>query len=496
MDPLPVLPCSSKPPILDYGHADPFRVRLAQWLRRVSVQTWLALLATIIAAVWLWQVRHPWGVERLFPGGFSLDHSISPDGHTIITVGNRWNRAGITGSAPDKPDRVNTAIQLYSLDNGDLLMQLPGHTGRLTHADFSADGKRILSEDDAGEVRLWDTASGSCLTTIMRRGNQPGALACFSPDGSRFLLTEVSYDRAELFDASTGASIRELLPADPMPQKAYWQALFAPNGQCIVTTGRHDDARLHRSSDGAPIANLGVFAIYSAFSPDGKLLAAYLGGEVRVWDTETGAVRRRVQITGPPTSSAPGFGMLSFSPDGNFVLGTLGTTLHVWDLATEQQTAALTIPGPYAGIDFSRDGREVFAFHWQSPIVAWRFPVTQPAPVAAGASTMGIHALSPDGSRMILSQSGQLPEIWKSDLTQRLAVLPDYTGKDLKSLMHLDGARFLSPERLVTVDSDSNVCVWRQRRPEAPWGIVFLPAFWGTGFATTVFLLRLRRDMK
>ena len=57
-----------------------------------------------------------------------------------------------------------------------------GHTGLVTSLDFSPDGKRLVSADEDGVVKLWDTRTGQEALTL--RGHQDVIRSvAFSPDG-------------------------------------------------------------------------------------------------------------------------------------------------------------------------------------------------------------------------------------------------------------------------------------------------------------------------
>jgi len=68
--------------------------------------------------------------------GRVADADFSPDGRWIVTAG------------PGKAGLIDA-------ETGQLVMFLQGHTGPLTSASFAADGKRILTSGEDGTVRTW-----------------------------------------------------------------------------------------------------------------------------------------------------------------------------------------------------------------------------------------------------------------------------------------------------------------------------------------------------
>ena len=48
-------------------------------------------------------------------------------------------------------------VRVWDFETGDLLATLDGHEDRVQSVDFSPDGRRIVSGDEAGVVRIWET---------------------------------------------------------------------------------------------------------------------------------------------------------------------------------------------------------------------------------------------------------------------------------------------------------------------------------------------------
>jgi WD40 repeat protein len=92
-----------------------------------------------------------------------------------------------------------------------------------------------------------------------------------------------------------------------------------------------------------------------AFSPDGKLLAAAAGREIRLWNVEAGK-QAFVTSTATPVS------MLAFAPDGKTLALAAGSDVQLWEVKGAQvkpgslARLARNHNAPVTGLAFSLDG--------------------------------------------------------------------------------------------------------------------------------------------
>ncbi|MBI3467784.1 MAG: hypothetical protein HY000_32650 [Planctomycetes bacterium] len=70
--------------------------------------------------------------------------------------------------------------------SGELAQTLDGHTGSIVVLAFSPDGRRIVSADQHGTMRIWEPMNGYELLTL-REHNSAVIGASFSTDGHRLL---------------------------------------------------------------------------------------------------------------------------------------------------------------------------------------------------------------------------------------------------------------------------------------------------------------------
>lgn len=74
----------------------------------------------------------------------------------------------------------NQAIGIWDLREGELVGRLTGHSSRVHSVALSADGRLAVSGDHAGQVRVWELATGRCLRTF---AGHRGAVRAVDLDG-------------------------------------------------------------------------------------------------------------------------------------------------------------------------------------------------------------------------------------------------------------------------------------------------------------------------
>src|SRR5262249_42524968 len=180
---------------------------------------------------------------------------------------------------------------------------------------------------------------------------------------------------ARVWDARTGASLLELKG----DRGETLNVCFSPDGQRVVTSrgvfNVHQqnpppgEVRLWDTRTGALLLELkdtGPHLLSMAFSPDGTRLVGGRAnlmfysaglreqdhGQTKVWDARTGAV-----LLAPRGAIGPGM----FSPDGKrLVTGSRDATAKVWDAETGMPL--LELKGPLRGlrcVAFSADGTRI-----------------------------------------------------------------------------------------------------------------------------------------
>lgn len=304
----------------------------------------------------------------------------TPDGRRVITGG------------ADKVARV------WESDSGRMTIELLGHADGITGADESPDGKRICTSSRYDQTaRVWDADSGKSLFEIRQEGL---TVAQFSPNGKQILTVAEQRD-AFLWDAVSGQRRHQL--ASPYAQMRgasqlfrasfspdgnrvavvdWWPAVcdvatgkalfeleghtkqvrdigYSPDGQWLVTASEDHTARIWRAATGKSMVVLPHDAdvIWATFSPGGQWIVTRTAGDrvIRVWDAARQNKIAEIDVRPKELAS------FTFSPDGSFLVTTSDEfTAEVFETSTGARVAELTgHTGPVSLPGFSPDGRRI-----------------------------------------------------------------------------------------------------------------------------------------
>ncbi|GGT17188.1 WD40 repeat domain-containing protein [Nonomuraea spiralis] len=246
---------------------------------------------------------------------------------------------------------------------------------------FSPDGRFAATPAAfAQQVALWRTDRGGSATVLERRQPDPNSdgiptnvRIAFSPDGKKLAAvwhTGGLSGELQVWDADSA------VPTISAKVKATALA-FTPDGQSLYAGDIRVDLK-NGTTRKMTFGDAGNVPDEIAFS--GVLMATVIDGEVRLWDTETLAVRGPVLTRVSPPSR------LVFSPDGRtLAVGDHEGALHLIDTTAKLE---LSPPGPGAGfalhdLAFRSDGYLVALDSWGNVRVL---------PVAPGAQATEICA--------------------------------------------------------------------------------------------------------
>ncbi len=93
------------------------------------------------------------------------------------------------------------------MKTGKCLKVLPAHSDPVSSVCFNRDGTLIVSCAYDGLIRIWDTATGQCLKTLIDDDNPPVSFVKFSPNG-KYILSSTLDNTLRLWSYSTGKCLK------------------------------------------------------------------------------------------------------------------------------------------------------------------------------------------------------------------------------------------------------------------------------------------------
>ena len=345
----------------------------------------------------------------------------SPDGKRVVTaskdgtaqVWDAYSGLPVTGPLQHGTNVEPQRSWTWQLP---LVEALRKYGTNVISAQFSPDGRRIVTASNDHTARVWDAQNGQLLNRLVLDNDwvQP---AVFSPDGKR--IVTAAYHTARVWDAESGKPLTG-------PLKHPWMVSppqFSPDSKRIVTGERNGSTRVWDAQTGQALTDPfpGGYGNVVQFSPEGRrIVTASRDGAARVWDSQTGQPLTEPLKHGGPVNSA------QFSPDGSrIVTASEDQTARVWDAYTGLPlTDPLEHSFRVASAQFSPDSERIVtasgdaAWVWDSQTGQ---PLTEPL---RQEGNINFARFSPDGRRIITASDDHTARIW--DISPAPRGYPDW----------------------------------------------------------------------
>ncbi|MBI4325770.1 MAG: protein kinase [Chloroflexi bacterium] len=418
-------------------------------------------------------------------GGYVFSGAFSPDGDHVATAGYDSYEARIwdthTGAPLTPPLRHELMVHSanFSPDGRYVVTGSADHTARVWdavtgqpisppllhdnyvgHAEFTSDGQRVVTTSWDGIVRIWDYRSGRLAVPVLRSGSTTTTVS-LSPDGRR-LLAGSNDGTIRLWSLNHGDEAKLTVPSSGVG------ASLTPDGKHLAAGGP-DSLSLFDITTGQqklslhPLTNASTAGeIFGSptFSRDGRRVAIetfwrtqtnenLFAFEVRVWDTTTcRELSPPLQVSHPPYSGSP---FRSYSADLARVLTVQGKAAQVWDLATAKALGPpLQESHNLIGAGLSPDGRRVVTTTGKLEIrerwaQVWDADTGRKViPPLKYERYLTRVAFSPDGRRVAVGSLDGTVHIWTTETGRLVALLSKHNDAVSRVEFSPDGQRLLS----------------------------------------------------
>ena len=377
----------------------------------------------------------------------------SPDGRRLATA------------SYDQTARV------WDVGSGRPLFPVLRHAGPVHEARFSRDGGRLLTQCTDGTVRLWELPPGTGERLKLSQKVPGRTRANFSPNG-RHILTFGESGFVQVWDARSGK-----LDSAWDHRAAVASASFNRDGSRVAVAGSNGVVRLWNLATQEEICSVRHTAAVShvEFSQDGKtFLTASDDATARLWNVADGS---------PVTAALPHKSAVraaAFSADGRRVVtGSLDGTVQVWDALTGAPMHQLvTTPTNLLSVAVTADGRRVLTL-WRGPAPRTQlWDAKTGLRVGAGIPLYGNGlypaTLSPDGGRYLLLADVNSVAIMDAETGQRIAPLLRHEGLPTWFAFSPDGRMVLTCEygaaRIWDADAGEPVTPMLRHDGNVTWG--------------------------
>jgi WD40 repeat protein len=342
---------------------------------------------------------------------------------------------------------------LWSVATGELAVTLRGHTDAITSLAFLPDGQTLVTAARDGTVRLWPAAPAA----VESRGfsANPETRFLFSRDGRQWAATLRDWAPLLVWDTGAGLARREFNRSGQHVQtegfddlaQALVRSLRAPDSDQIQLEWRSSASGERRRT----VALEGVFGEpwAHAFQPAMNLIAlGQTNGQIRVWDTRTGALLRTFALP-DPINNQPALGLpverLVLSPDGTLLAAGVSShsQIAVFSVPENRLLYRLQVqplfkvfdhladPGRLQWLEFSPDSRLLASTDATEPgIRLWDARTGRAAGRLAGHrdSTVQV-AFSPDGRTLASTGADGTLKLWHLPTRREVATLLESGAK-------------------------------------------------------------------
>ncbi|HIK14158.1 MAG TPA: caspase family protein [Leptolyngbyaceae cyanobacterium M33_DOE_097] len=397
--------------------------------------------------------------------------AFSPDGRRLVTLSR---------------DPAEASMEIWDLEQGQIVERLEREMSPLTAAQFSQDGSLIVTGNAQGETQLWAAESGGELPTLnlgetgtelaiayaggLLTLNQKGGLQTWGLPVTANAPQAIAANNAspslhktvKQFFAQMGHQLSWFLdqqglaflsPSLPMSSSAidrqFTETPLEPLR--IQSTNFCSADLLARSSQASVLPELPEAMM---LSQDGSFAATVTSQGLILWQVNADLTLEPLNCMEPPKAGVEALQNLVFDPTNRYLLGNLGDRVVVWQLATGRLSTTLSgHTQPVTDAQFSPDGNEIATVSQDDTLRFWRTTSSESLRIVRYSYPLVSVRYNPDGQSLALASTTGATHVIDSEGTP-LVLLTGHRGGVLSVNFSPKG------DSIVTTGSDGTVRLW------------------------------------
>ncbi|MEO7798669.1 MAG: hypothetical protein ABIY47_13185 [Opitutaceae bacterium] len=234
----------------------------------------------------------------------------SPNGRQLVTSSEKGN------------------VVLWDMKTGRVLRNFTGHSADVFTGTFSADGERLLTASGDMSAILWNVRTGKVIRRF--KAHTAAVTAAFFSSDEKKIVTASADKTAILWDAETGVQLRTFAGhTDEVVAVA-----ISPDSKLVVTGSTDKSLIFWNTENGEKPFTFRTQDTVSGleFSPDGKYLgSSNFSNVATIYEVATG------KSLGGTRRNNLDLNAIGFTPDGRrFYTAGKDAVARLWDTATRQ----------------------------------------------------------------------------------------------------------------------------------------------------------------
>lgn len=346
-------------------------------------------------------------------------------------------------------------VQVWDIEQGQILATLSGHTDRVWDVAISMDGTRAVSASADTTIRVWDVQTQQCIATLTGHQSSVWAVA-ITPDGTR--IASASDDHTvRIWDSTSGKLIQTLQGHEDRVRAV----AITSDGTMVMSASNDTTVHIWDVAYGRLTATLKGHTDWVralALTPDGsRAVTGSLDCTLKIWDIEN-----QIELATLEGHSKEILAVAITSDGRKAVSASADQTLRIWNL--NNKTLVRTLEGHTAGVNsvaLSLYGQEAISTAYDGTMRVWNVARVQiPASLEGHQAGVTSILITPDSKRAVSASHDYTLKVWDTTTGALLSTMKGHRGGVNTIAMcpdgrHVASASFLEPMKLWNLDTCS-----------------------------------------